>query len=257
MKYYLNEDKIDWYLDDVFLCKTTARFSADEINMENFYAVVMCLDTDKDKIQCTLKSVVQEGDESIVADTVYTPSYSAVQGTNNWNLCEFCGTECNNLMQYPDESKWKSEYESSLYINMSNGDISPSKDVGVGFKFTAPVTGMIRLSGEIENLGKRVVPIKICKDTTDIWSTDAPVGYSVGYYRIVSVERVKKYTLKYVLTKNTQTILSHGHRQLNILTWHIRKRRGTVICSNMMVNILPLHIIKVQKSIVRVTIRHI
>lgn len=196
MKYYLNDDKIDWYLDDVFLCETTARFPADAINMEKFYVILRCLDTDKDKIQCTLKSVVQEGDTGVVANATYTPSYSAVQGTNNWNLCEFCGTECNNLMQYPDESKWKSEYESSLYINMSNGDISPSKDVGVGFKFIAPSTGMILLRGQIQNLGQRVVPVKICKDTTDIWSTDAPVGYSVGYYRIIPIEKGEKVHFK-------------------------------------------------------------
>jgi len=192
MKYYLNDDEICWYLDDVFLCKTTARLLADEINMEKFFVVLRCLGADKDKIQCALKSVVHEGDGSFVVENVYSPSYSAVQGTDNWNLCEFCGTECNNLTQYLDENKWKSEYESSLYINMSNGNISPSKDTGVGFKFTAPVTGVIRISGMIENLGNRVVPVKIYKDTAEVWSSEVNFGYSVGYYRIIPIEKGEK-----------------------------------------------------------------
>lgn len=131
------------------------------------------------------------------SETIYTPAYSEAQGTNNWQLCEFCGTESYELTLDNNKAYWRYGNNYFPYIRTSDKIICPAKDSDTGFIFTAPATGMVRIKGEIECLTSlNSVVVKIHKDMTDIWSGEISYGKPADYDVTIPVEKGEKLYFK-------------------------------------------------------------
>jgi len=82
--------------------------------------------------------------ETVITQT-FASSFETVQGKNNFRYVQFDGNKTTDLAWSASNSRWEANPVGVIKVNA----ITPGNDTDVGFLFTAPLKGVVKLQGTI------------------------------------------------------------------------------------------------------------
>lgn len=119
--------------------------------------------------------------ETVITQT-FSSAYETVQGKNNFRFVQFDGDEKTDMIYSASNSRWEANPVGVIKVNA----ITPGNDTDVGFLFTAPLKGVVKLQGTIgwaltTNDGGDGVLLTIGKGEETLWTQDVPFGETPSY----------------------------------------------------------------------------
>lgn len=119
--------------------------------------------------------------ETVITQT-YQSTFSSEQGKDNFRFVQFDDKTVTNLTWSTANSRWEAVPNGILKANV----ITPGSTTDVGYLFTAPAKGVVKLEGSIgwaltQNDGGDGVLITISVGDNVLWSQDVPFGATPSY----------------------------------------------------------------------------
>lgn len=128
------------------------------------------------------------------ADAVITQTYSCTyeteQGKNNFRFVQFDGDKITDMVYSLANSRWEANPVGVIKTNA----LTPGPTTDVGYLFTAPQKGVVRLQGTIgwalsKNDGGDGVLATIGKGDETLWTQDIPFGETPSYDIEVNIRK--------------------------------------------------------------------
>lgn len=187
MKFTIRSGLIEWYLGDEKIGESVTSVTGKPCE----HIRLLSTAADMNNLEWSLESVIG-GNENTAVLARYAPEYTGAQGTNNWYFCEYGIEEIRNLTLSSDGKKWIGD-GNYPFINRVNNDIMPANELAVGFTFTSPGTGMVRLKGTVtlpyQASINADVTASIYKGRKEIWSGKAAYLDDAVYYYTIPLKK--------------------------------------------------------------------